>query len=124
MSTVSVEIASDRLDPVAIQQKVVALATDVTRHVEATAEVPAGTHVENTRGEPITLGMLLVTFMTSGAAVALLEVVKAHLERDRRISISLEAPDGSRVTLDAANMADSGALAEALLSRAFRPRAG
>lgn len=68
------------------------------------AEPVAGAAVAATRGEPITLGVLALSFLTSGAAAALLNVVKSYFERSSSMTVELVRPDGAKLTVQAADM--------------------
>ena len=116
MAIVRLSLASDRISDAALQDRVRTLGHDIERHSDANAQPEAGTAAANTKGEPITLGVLLVTFMTSGAAVAALNVLKSYLERDRSMSMTLEKPDGSKISLTAADMGDVQDLANRIIN--------
>ncbi|HAT85464.1 MAG TPA: hypothetical protein DCS30_05645 [Rhizobiales bacterium] len=118
MSALKIQVESDVLDAPALQKRARKLAQSITQNVDATADEEKQHKVENTRGEPITLGVLAITFLTSGAAVALFEVIKAHLQRDRSISISIERPDGTKVAINAANISEAEHHVKAVLAAA------
>jgi hypothetical protein len=60
----------------------------------------------NTRGDAVTLGQIAVTFLTSGAAIALFECVKAYITRENNLKITITKADGSKVEIDAKNVDD------------------
>lgn len=47
------------------------------------------------KGEPITLGVLILSFITSGSAVALIEVLKSYIMRDSSLEIEVKRGEES-----------------------------
>jgi Effector Associated Constant Component 1 len=64
------------------------------------------------RGEPITLGVLALAFITGGTVKALIECFKAYLSRERTLTIKC-ARDGMPLEVTARNV-DAPAVREAL----------
>ncbi len=60
--------------------------------------------VPGSKGDPITIGALLLTLMTSGGLVALIGVIKAYVERDASLELDFKREDGARLTLRAENL--------------------
>lgn len=56
------------------------------------------------KGDPITIGAIALTFISSGAAVALFKVVEAHLSKNSSLEFKLEKADGSKLKLEASNL--------------------
>ena len=117
MTRLSVGISSDTLSPTQVQEVTRALRADIERHTDAQAEIPEAAARAHHKGEPVSLGILLVTLMTSGTAVALVNVLKSYLERDHTISFTVERPDGSKITINAANLGDAETMWAALQPR-------
>jgi Effector Associated Constant Component 1 len=69
--------------------------------------------VPGQRGEPITLGVLVLALVTSGAVKAMIECVKAYLSRERALTIKFAREDGTQVEVTAQNV-DAPAVREAL----------
>jgi hypothetical protein len=67
------------------------------RHVEA----PPTT---GQKGEPITLGVLALALITSGAVKALIECFKAYLSRERSLTIKFARADGTQVEVTSRNV--------------------
>lgn len=80
------------------------LARTLEREPEINVEIPTRPPSEGSKGEPITIGLLLLTFISSGAAVALLNVLKSYVERERSLRIILKKADGTHVEVDAKNL--------------------
>jgi hypothetical protein len=97
----TLSMRADDLDPEDLQQ----LSLDLCRSLIDGAGVDAAP-IEaaadgGTRGDPITLGALAITFLTSGTAVALLNVLKSYFDRSAAVSVELARADGAKLTLKA-----------------------
>ena len=69
--------------------------------------------VPGQRGEPITLGVLVLAVVTSGTVKALIDCFKAYLSRERTLTIKCARADGTQVEVTAQNV-DTPAVREAL----------
>lgn len=69
--------------------------------------------IQGEKGEPITLGVLAVVFMTSGTVKAMIECLKAYLTREHTLTIRLKRVDSTQVEVTAHNV-DTPAVREAL----------
>ena len=56
------------------------------------------------KGEPITLGVLILTLVTSGAIKALIGCLKTYISQEPSLVINLKRPDGTQVTVNARNV--------------------
>ena len=65
------------------------------------------------RGEPVTLGVLTLALIKSGAVTALVQCFRAYLSREPALTIKFTRPDGAQVEVNARNV-DTPALREAL----------
>lgn len=72
----------------------------------ATESVPAP---KGSRGDMITLGTIAMTFITSGAAVAAINVLKSYFEREPALKIHIKGADGSVMDLSARDVNDKNA---------------
>lgn len=70
--------------------------------IEATwSEQPGGA---GSKGDPLTVGTLLLSLASSGAMVALINVFKALFERSSSIEVELQREEGSKVRIRAENL--------------------
>jgi len=60
-----------------------------------------------TKGDPVTLGLLALTFLSSGAAVALFNVFKALFERNSSLVFELRGEGGKILKLSAENLSST-----------------
>lgn len=115
MSSVRLQLRSDRLSDGTVQSLANGLHVDLGRQRDLIANREVYVAPPGAKGDSVTLGVLLVTFMTSGAAVAAINVLKSYLERDRSLSVAVKRPDGSEVTLTAADAGSAEDLARRIL---------
>ena len=54
--------------------------------------------------EVAALGQLALAFLSTGAAAALINCLKAYIERDRTLRFKLSRPDGKELELEAKNL--------------------
>lgn len=119
--TEKLTVVSKRLDPAGVHALTLDLVSSINAGTDARAEIPEGEARPGERGDPVTLGAIALSFVSSGAAVALFEVLKAYFERDESLEMSFERPDGRKLTIKAENMSaeridDSMAFAQAFFS--------
>lgn len=74
------------------------------REAPLEARLRESASVPGTRGDAVSVGTLLLTFLSSGAAVALFEVLRTLFARDRTIKVALTREDGATLEIDAHNM--------------------
>jgi len=70
------------------------------------------------RGEPVTLGVLALAFITGGSVRALIECLKVYMSREPSITVKLNRSNGTQVEVNARNVdtADIRATVEAIAS--------
>jgi hypothetical protein len=88
------------------------LARDLS-HMGIQADPVEAAPVPGHRGDPITLGVLTLALITSGAVKALVECFKAYLSRERGLTIKFACKDGTPVEVTTRNV-DTTAVREAL----------
>lgn len=80
---------------------------DFVREIERHG-VRLGGEVDNpevgTRGITLDVSQVLITFMTGGAAVALIDCMKAYLSRQEQMSIKLTSADGRSLEINATDV--------------------
>lgn len=115
---INLQIYSDSLSPNTLQ--------DLTRQVYQSIKKETKIQVnldeqfqDNTKGEVINTGTIILTFITGGGAVALINVLKSYIDRGSRLEMTLEK-DGKKLSLNSINT-DSSQIDQTidLLSRFF-----
>ena len=114
MSTsLQLSIASDRA-PEQLDELSRELLVDLRREDDLTAEQAAREADSGERaGDVALLGQLALTFISAGAATALVKCFQSYIERDRSLRFRLKKPDGHEIELDCASF-DSHELAGTL----------
>lgn len=103
MATFEISLAGEDLDAHDQQTRVKQLAREIEARTEARTALSRSDGDGTTKGDPLTIGALVMTFMTSGVAVAALGVLKAWIERGRVSSATIKGPDGTEVTITNTN---------------------
>ena len=80
------------------------LCLTINQETELSARQAVGEPVAGTRGAPIEVGYLVLTFLTSGTAVALVHVLKAYVERNSSFTGVFRRPDGASFEISAENL--------------------
>ncbi len=76
-----------------------------SREDDLEAEMAYGAAAAGTKaGEVVQIGNLALTFLTSGAAVALINVCKSFFERNSSLEMSVEREDGKKFSIKAQNV--------------------
>jgi hypothetical protein len=104
MMVVTLSVSSLGLSDERIQILTGDLCRTITKETDIEAELAKGIAQRGAKGEPITLGLIALTFLSGGSAVALLEVLKSYLARDSTLDMTLERNDGAKLIINAKNM--------------------
>lgn len=97
----TLKITSDDLDEKKLQDLTRDLTNTLNRETVLTATLPEEAGEEGAKGDPITLGTILLAAIKSGAVVALFEVLKAYFERKPSLAIEIERGDGQKIKIGA-----------------------
>lgn len=101
---VSLQIEAPALSDESIHKATQELCRTFNNETEISAKIPVGQSVPGSKGEPITVGVLLLAFLTSGTAVALMEVIKAFFERNKTLGFKLTRADGEVLEIGAEHL--------------------
>lgn len=99
-----VDISSARLADRRLQDLTRDICSQLNDIDDLQAEIPMGQIGAGHKGDMVTLGTLGLTFLTSGAAVALFEVAKAYFERDKSLVLKLKNDQGQEFEMTAENI--------------------
>ena len=94
-----IAVCSNELDPERLHASTMELRRTIVEETEATVSTPAVVPGNRAKGDPITIGTLAVTFLTSGAAVSIFKVLEAYVTRKRSIDLEVSRPDGAKFVL-------------------------
>ena len=102
--TIILSVSSPELSIERIQALTGDLCRTITKETDVEAELAKGVAQRGAKGDPITLGLIALTFLSGGSAVALLDVLKSYMARDSTLELSLERNDGAKLIINAKNM--------------------
>jgi hypothetical protein len=91
------------------QEKLYKYTMDLKEALEAevrdvSVDLKEGIAEVNTRGEPITIGLIIITLIKAGAITALASTIKTWIEsRQRSIEIEFTTKDGRKVSIKSNN---------------------
>lgn len=68
------------------------------------AELKTEPPVKGAKGEPITIGVIVLAFITSGAAVALFNAMSAYFARTKKLEFSLKKDSGDTISFKSENI--------------------
>ena len=57
-----------------------------------------------TKGDPISIGTIVLAFLTSGTAVAMFGVLKSYFERNSSLEMEFQREDGKKLMIRAENV--------------------
>ncbi|MEM7226549.1 MAG: hypothetical protein AAF495_26495 [Pseudomonadota bacterium] len=99
LQVVAVDLADEDL-----QRLTQELCSTINQETDLDARQAVGESVPGTRGEAIEIGHLILTFLTSGTAVALVHVLKAYVSRNASFKGVLRRSDGASFEISADNL--------------------
>jgi len=96
-------LSSKELNAEDIQELTIDLCNLIIDNTDIDAKLVKGQAQEGERGDPVTLGLIALTGISSGAAVALFNVLKSYVDRESSLTLSIEK-DGIKKQLSVKNM--------------------
>ena len=96
-----IALRSDELNDERLRASTLELRRALLEETEASVAAPTAAAVEGAKGDPITLGAVALTFLTSGAAISMFKVLEAYVTRKRSIEVEISRPDGGKFVLRA-----------------------
>ena len=101
---VTLSISSDDLVDEDLQALALDLCTTLNQETDVNAALPEGDSGPGTKGAEIEIGTVVLTFLSSGSAVALFNVLKSYIERDSSIDMEFEREDGRKLKIRTQNV--------------------
>lgn len=101
---VELQLSSSKLREDSLDKLTRDLKKTLDHESDINAKIPTGPSEKGMKGEPITIGLLILTFISSGAAVALFNVLKSYFERDSTLEVSLKKADGTEIRVNSKNI--------------------
>ena len=97
-------LTSDRYSPELLQAMTRELSVSLGDNTDIRTALPEAFAEPGARGDPVTIGVLALAFVTSGSAVALFKVLKAYFERDSSLEMEFQRTDGQKMSIRAENV--------------------
>lgn len=101
---ITLALSSKELNDEHLQELTNELRKTLVEETDIEAELVEGASEKGTRGEPITLGLIALTFLTSGAAVAMFNVFKSFFDRKKSLELEMIREDGAKINIRAENI--------------------
>jgi hypothetical protein len=97
-------LSSNELDDEKIQGLSLDLCRTLERETDVAAKLAEGDNLPGIKGEPIILATIILSFITSGAAVAMFNVFKSYFERNSTLEMEFQRKDGRKFKIQAQNV--------------------
>lgn len=99
LTITSAEIGADR-----IQDLTLDLCRDIGKENDIDAKLAEGKSETGSKGDPITVGAIILALITGGAINSLIGVLKSYSERVPSLEMDLKREDGANLKISAKNL--------------------
>ena len=106
---ITLSLASECLDDEALYEESIQFIQTLESESDIQARRPEGDASAGSKGDPISIATIALTFISSGAAVALFKVIEAYVNKNSSLKFELKKADGSELKLDATNLSSESA---------------
>ncbi len=100
----TVYISSSSLDDDGILNLSRNLCKTIQDEADISANLKSSEQKTGEKGDPVTIGVIVLSFITSGAAVALFEVIKSYFDRDSELVLEFPQENGKTIKINAKNL--------------------
>ncbi|WP_417909329.1 effector-associated constant component EACC1 [Candidatus Electronema sp. PJ] len=100
----TLSIHDSRMAEEDLQELTSALLRSINQETDLTAKLPEERGGAGTKGDPVTVGSLLLAALSSGTVVAMFQVLKSYIERKPTLKIELQAADGRTLKIEAEHL--------------------
>jgi hypothetical protein len=98
---ISLSVVSEELNETELQSLTRQLCVDLNDEIDnIDARLPVEPSVSGHRGDPVTVGTIIVTLISSGAVVALINVLKSYIDRPKKLKISITDGEGKQLMFE------------------------
>jgi hypothetical protein len=101
---IRLSISSEEFSDEDVQEFTNDLCHTIMRETNIDAKIMESPPQKGAKGEPITLGLLALTFIGGKGVIALFNVIKSYFERVSSLTLELQREDGSKLKINAQNM--------------------
>ena len=101
----TLSITSDSMDGQKIQELTRHMCKDLNRGSEITAKLDEKSGGAEEKGDPVTIGPIILTLIGSGGvAVTLINLAKVYIERGTKLEIRIQKENGDNISIDATHL--------------------
>ena len=97
----TLQLTASDLSDEDLQKLTLELSKTLNDETEAKATLPENSGGPGSKGDPITLGTIILTALSSGTVVALFNVIKSYLERKPSLELEFKREDGQQLNIKA-----------------------
>ena len=105
MTKMTLQVLSDTLTANELAQWTRQMETDIRRHTSCDAKHLSHPPTDGSKGDLGLMGQLVLTFLSGGTAVALVDLFRAYLDTDPTVEFELTRSDGTSYRFKATDMA-------------------
>ena len=87
-----------------LQKLTLELSKTLNDETGAKATIPEKSGGPGSKGDPITLGTIILTALSSGTVIALFNVIKSYIERKPSLELELKREDGQQLNIKAEHL--------------------
>ncbi len=87
-----------------LQNLTAGLLRSINQETDLTARLPEERGGAGAKGDVVTIGTIILAALSSGTVVALLQVLKAYIERKPTLRFEIEAADGRKLKIEAEHL--------------------
>jgi hypothetical protein len=85
------------------------LSSDINQEVDVEAKLAEETGGAGSKGDPVTVGTIILLLLGGGGVAAkLIEVLKAYVDRGNKLEFEFKKPDGTSMSLKTENFSQRG----------------
>ena len=97
----TLQLIADDLSDEDLQKLTFELSKTLNDETDAKATLPEESGESGSKGDPITLGTIIITALSSGAVVALFNVIKSYIERKPSLEFEFKRKSGQQLKIKA-----------------------
>ena len=97
----TLQLAASDLSDEDLQKLTLELSKTLNDETEAKATFPENSGEPGSKGDPITLGTIILTAFSSGTVVALFNVIKSYIERKPSLELEFKRENGQQLKIKA-----------------------
>jgi hypothetical protein len=97
----TLQLTASDLSDEDLQKLTLELSKTLNDETEAKANIPEKPGGAGSKGDPIALGTIILTALSSGTVVALFNVIKSYIERKPSLELEFKREDGQQLKIKA-----------------------